>query len=221
MTVDNRFLSQLGIESPILQAPIGSMAGIELAAAVSNAGGLGSLALTWTPPDSARQLVADLRARTSRPFFVNFVLTFPPAALDAALEAGAPVVTFSWGLPGRLVEKVHRANALVGVQVGTGMGARLAQEAGADFVICQGVEAGGHVQSTRPLAQLLPEARQACGDLPIVAAGAWPTRKTLRQRWRPARERRGWARASSRRLKVARTRFTNRPWWRPTGSIPP
>src|SRR6266852_3808537 len=122
------------------------MAGVELAAAVSNAGGLGSLALTWTPAEVARQLVNDLRSRTAGAFFVNFVLNFPPASLDAALEAGAPVVTFSWGLPGRLADTVHRSKALVGVQVGTALGARLAREGGADFVICQGSEAGGHVQ---------------------------------------------------------------------------
>src|SRR5258707_8764878 len=169
--MDDRFTSRLGVELPILQAPIGSMAGVELAAAVSNAGGLGSLALPWSAPEAARQLVEDLRARTHFPFFVNFVLAFPPTALDAALEAGAPAVTFSWGLPGQLIEKVHRSHALVGVQVGTALGARLARENGADFVICQGVEAGGHVQSTRPLLDLLAETKQALGDVPIVAAG--------------------------------------------------
>jgi NAD(P)H-dependent flavin oxidoreductase YrpB (nitropropane dioxygenase family) len=168
---DQPFARQLGIQYPILQAPIGSMAGVELAAAVSNAGGLGSLAITWTSPDAARQLVADLRALTAYPFFVNFVLAFEPRSLDAALEAGAPLVTFSWGQPGGLVERVHRSNALVGVQVGTAEGARIAQDSGADFVICQGIEAGGHVQSTRPLSVLLAEVVAACGDLPVIAAG--------------------------------------------------
>lgn len=168
---NNRFIEQLGIQYPILQAPIGSMAGVELAAAVSNAGGLGSLALTWTPSDSARQLVENLRAQTKHPFFVNFVLSFPPTSLDAALIGGAPIITFSWGQPGNLIEKVHGAHALVGVQVGTCEEAKLAQSVGADFVICQGVEAGGHVQSTLPLSSLLSEVVQACDNLPIVATG--------------------------------------------------
>ena len=144
---------------------------MELAAAVSNAGGLGSLALTWTAPDAAAAFVKNLRAQTSHPFFVNFVLSFPPAALEVALGAGAPVVTFSWGNPGKLIETVHRSNALAGVQVGTVHGARSAQAAGADFIICQGVEAGGHVQSTTPLAQLLSDVIRACGEVPVVAAG--------------------------------------------------
>lgn len=168
---DNRLIKQLGLQYPILQAPIGSMAGVELAAAVSNAGGLGSLALTWTGPDAAASLVENLRAQTPHPFFVNFVLSFPPAALEATLQAGAPLVTFSWGNPGKLIDSVHRANALAGVQVGTVQRARAAQAAGADFIICQGVEAGGHVQSTTPLAQLLSDVIRACGDLPVVAAG--------------------------------------------------
>lgn len=112
------------------------MGGVELAAAVSNAGGLGSLALTWTPPDEARHMVNSLRAQTPHPFFINFVLAFPPSSLDAALEAGAPIVTFSWGQPGELVEKVkvHQFEALAGVQVGPPEGARLARDAGADFL---------------------------------------------------------------------------------------
>jgi nitronate monooxygenase len=167
----NDFIAQLGLAYPILQAPIGSMAGVELAAAVSNARGLGSLALSWTPPDRARQLVEGLRGLTPHGFFVNFVLTFPPASLDAALEAGTPMVTFSWGLPGPLVGRVHRAKALVGVQVASPQGARRAREDGADFVICQGVEAGGHVQSTFSLARLLPSVVEACGGLPVVATG--------------------------------------------------
>jgi NAD(P)H-dependent flavin oxidoreductase YrpB (nitropropane dioxygenase family) len=69
----HRLTQQLGIQYLILQAPIGSMAGAELAAAVSDAGGLGSLALTWTPPDQVRQSVNTLREQTSHPFFVNFV----------------------------------------------------------------------------------------------------------------------------------------------------
>lgn len=167
----NDFTAQLGLEYPILQAPIGSLAGVALAAAVSNARGLGSLALSWTPPAEARKLVENLRGRTARSFFVNFVLAFPPTALEAALEAGAPMVTFSWGLPGPLVRQVHRAQALVGVQVGSPQGARLAREEGADFVICQGMEAGGHVQSTWSLSRLLPAVVEACRDLPVVAAG--------------------------------------------------
>src|SRR5437660_978684 len=87
----------LGIPIPILQAPTASIAGPELAAAVSIAGGLGSMGLTWTPEDEAVRAVCAVRATTDRPFAVNFALAFDPDSLPAVLDAGPPVVTFSWG----------------------------------------------------------------------------------------------------------------------------
>ena len=163
--------TRLGLRYPILQAPIGSMVGIELAAATCNAGALGSLALTWTEPQVAAELVHQLRQQVSTPFFVNFVLAFQPLALDSVLDAGAPIITFSWGDPAELVEKVHSHGALVGAQVGSPDGARRAVHAGADFIICQGVEAGGHVQSTLPLSVLLPLVHQIVANVPVLAAG--------------------------------------------------
>lgn len=162
---------RLALRWPIFQAPTGSIAGPELAAAVSEAGALGALGLTWTPPDTAAEAVAAVRARTARPFLVNFVLHFEPAALAAVLDAGAPVVSFSWGDAAPHVGQVHDAGALVGVQVTTPDGARRAADAGADFLICQGIEAGGHVQSTSPLWDLLPRVIESAGGLPVVAAG--------------------------------------------------
>lgn len=136
---------------------------------------MGSLALTWTQPDVARQQVIELRRQTKNKFFINFVMGFPQqsieATLEAVLEAGAPAITFSWGQPDKLVEKVHRYDALVGVQVGTAMGAQRAVDGGADFIICQGAEAGGHVQSSTLLLDLLPSVVEVTGSVPVVAAG--------------------------------------------------
>ena len=168
---ESKLANRLGLKYPILQAPIGSMAGVELASAVSNSGGLGSLALTWTPKETAIDLVRNLQTQTTNPFFVNYVLAFPLLSLDEILEAGVRVVTFSWGNPLHLIQKCHEANALVGVQVGTNDGAKSARDSGVDFIICQGVEAGGHVQSTTPLLSLLDEVIQSCPNIPIVAAG--------------------------------------------------
>lgn len=168
----NRLCELLGIDLPIFQAPTASIAGPELAAAVSGAGGLGAMGLTWTPPDIAAQHVRQVRAATERPFLVNFALAFEPVSLRAALEAGAPIVTFSWGDPQLYVQTVRDAGALFGVQVANAAGARRALALGADFLLCQGVEAGGHVQSTTALLALLPEALAAVGDsAPVVAAG--------------------------------------------------
>jgi len=75
---------------PIWQAPTASIAGPELAAAASRAGGMGSMGLTWAEPEVAAEHVRQVRSQTDSPFFVNFALAFPPHALDAALEAGAP-----------------------------------------------------------------------------------------------------------------------------------
>jgi len=155
----------------IIQAPLGGLASVELVLAVSNAGGLGCLALTWTDAEPAGRLVAAVRAKTQAPFAANFVLGFEPRALPAVLEAGIPVVTFSWGLPGDLVKSAHSFGAAVGVQVGTVEGARRALEQDCDFIICQGVEAGGHVQSSTPLGELLPRIVAVAGPVPVVAAG--------------------------------------------------
>jgi nitronate monooxygenase len=166
------FLALTGQRLPIIQAPIGSGATPELVIAVCKAGGLGGLGLTWDSPDEVATKVTRLRQALPRSaFFANFVLHFPCDGLDAALEAGVPVVTFSWGIDAARIAAAHRSGTKVGVQVGNAEGARRALEAGADFLIAQGVEAGGHVQSTTPLATLLPQVLAVAGDCPVVAAG--------------------------------------------------
>ncbi len=159
------------LRCPIWQAPISEFAGPELAAAVSNGGGVGSMALTWTEPEAAAERVRQVRKLTQNPFFVNFALAFPPDALEAALEAGAPIVTFSWGDPGPHMAKVKAAGVSVGVQVTNAQGVKRAIGQGADFLICQGIEAGGHVQSNRSLWDLLPQIVEEAAGVPVIAAG--------------------------------------------------
>ncbi len=172
----SRFTELLGIQVPIIQAPTAAIAGPRLAAAVSAAGALGSMGLTWTPPAAAQERVRQVRATTSNPFLVNFVLAFPADSLQVALDAGAPVVSFSFGDPEPYLSMIRSAGAKVGVQVGNVAGAKRARDLGVDFVICQGLEAGGHVQSSRPLDRLLPEVVDAVGgDLPLAAAGGLAT----------------------------------------------
>jgi nitronate monooxygenase len=165
----------------IIQAPLGGLASAELVVAVSNAGGLGCLALTWTDPQVAATLVRNVKTRTSAAFAANFVLSFEPRALTAVLAAGVPVVMFSWGLPGALLGTVRAFGAAVGVQVGSVEGARCALDAGCDFLICQGVEAGGHVQSSTPLWQLLPAVVAEARNIPVVAAGGLADRADVVQ----------------------------------------
>lgn len=180
----NRFIavtSLLGIEVPVFQAPIGSVAGPRLAGTVSEAGGLGALALTWTSPERTRALVKEVRTRTSRPFQVNFVLAFEPRSLASALEAGAPIVTFSWGMPYSHAPLVRSFGAKFGVQVSTVDGAKQALDLGADFLVCQGVEAGGHVQATQSLWQTLSYVTREAGTVPVVAAGGIATGNGVRR----------------------------------------
>lgn len=165
---------------PIMQAPIGSASSVKLALAVANGGAMGSLALTWASPEDVTQALHAMNAGTSGLFAVNYLLTREPQTLDLALELGVPAVTFSYGVSDAAFRRVVRANALLGVQVSSLEGARKAEAMGADFLICQGVEAGGHVQSSTPLERLLREVREH-SKLPLVAAGGLATRDDVEQ----------------------------------------
>lgn len=138
------------------------------------------MGLTWTAPEEAaahvravRNVVGDL------PFLGNFALAFEPVALDAALAAGLPVVTFSWGDPTPHLARCRDYGAAVGVQVANLSGAEAMAALDVDFLVVQGVEAGGHVQSTTPLVELLPPI-VALG-LPVVAAGGVATGEDVRR----------------------------------------
>jgi nitronate monooxygenase len=157
------------LEIPILQAPVEATA--NLTAAVSNAGGMGSLGLAWANADTAARLVDEVLTKTQNPFFANFVLAFDPMAFDAVIEAGVPAITLSWGISSDLINRAHRHDVQVGVQVGTVDGAKDAISKGADFVICQGIEAGGHVQSTTKLSDLLPQVLDCANGVSVIAAG--------------------------------------------------
>lgn len=171
-------LDVLGIDLPLLQAPIGGCAVPRLVAAVGQAGGLGTLACTWTPPDRLAEVVGRVRELSPRPFAANLVLWFETdAQLDALLALGVPVLTFSWGQPGReRIARCHEEGARVLVQVGSAAGARQAAADGADALIAQGIEAGGHVQSTTPLVDLIVAVCAVAGATPVIAAGGLAVR---------------------------------------------
>ncbi|AEH37371.1 NAD(P)H-dependent flavin oxidoreductase [Halopiger xanaduensis] len=168
----------LEIEHPIVQAPIGSATNPDLAAAVSNAGGLGHLAVTWRGLEETRDVIHDTRDRTDAPFAVNLALDDATTIVDTddhletALEAGAPIVSFSFGDAAPYVDRVHDAGAVAMQTVGSAAAAREAVDAGIDVVVTQGLEAGGHVQSEVATTALVPRVADAVGDaVPIVAAG--------------------------------------------------
>jgi len=159
------------LKYPIMQAPIGSATSIELATAVTRAGGLGSMAMTWDEPAIAAETIESLNKSLTGPYVANFVMTFDCPALPAVIEAGAPIITLSWGMPKPAVDLVRQSKSLLGIQVGSQAGAMAAARMGADFLICQGIEAGGHVQSSTELHTLLAQVLALKTGLPIVAAG--------------------------------------------------
>src|SRR3954447_24897391 len=139
----------LGIEAPVVLAPMGGAVTPTLAAAVSNAGALGMLPLSWTPADEIASVVAETRQQTDRPFGVNLGLAWEQRErLASALAAGVRVISFFWGDASALVGEAHDAGAIVFVTIGTADEARAAVAAGADVVVAQGWEAGGHVWGT-------------------------------------------------------------------------
>jgi nitronate monooxygenase len=179
--LNTRLTDLLGIEYPIVQAPIGSATCAELAAAVADSGGLGHLAVTWRSLDGTRRVIEETREATDERFAVNLALddrtTHLPTDehLDVVLDAGAPVVSLSFGDPAPHVDRIHEAGAVVMATVGSAEEARAAVEAEVDAVVAQGSEAGGHLQSdvaTMPLVPRVVDAVAAGGtDVPVVAAG--------------------------------------------------
>ena len=162
----------LGIEAPVVLAPMGGAVTPRLAAAVSNAGGLGLLPLTWTAPDEIHAVIDETRRRTERPFGVNLGLAWDQRArLAAALAAGVRIVSFFWGDASGIIPQAHEAGAIVFVTVGTAEEGRVAAAAGADVVVAQGWEAGGHVWGTVSTVALVPRVVDAVAPVPVVAAG--------------------------------------------------
>lgn len=155
---------------PVMQAPIGPATTTALVTAVSSAGGLGTLAASWTEPVTLRDQLRRIRAQGAGPFCVNLILAFDQRErLTIALAEGSPAISFSWGVDHDLFAQARNAGAIVLAQVADVGAAREAVAAGADILIAQGVEAGGHVQGTTPLVDLVREVR-ALGR-PLVAAG--------------------------------------------------
>ena len=158
----------LGIEQPIVQAPMSAVP--ELAAAVSNAGALGTLALTWSTP--AGDLVRETAALTDRPFAGNLLLSSDQhRRVDEALAAGLRIVSLMWGDPAGYVEQVHDADAILLHTVRSAEEARRAVASGVDVIVAQGLEAGGHVWGQIGTLPLVPAVVDAVAPVPVIAAG--------------------------------------------------
>ena len=173
MTISTPLTLRLGIQHPILSAPMDVIAGARLTAAVSAAGGFGILGGGYGDEAWLKQETAKL-ADASDPFGIGFItwsLAKQPALLDIALEARPRAIMLSFGNPAPFAPRVKSSGALLICQVQTEDMARQALDAGADILIAQGTEAGGHGASRTTLDIVPAIVDLAAGRVPIAAAG--------------------------------------------------
>ena len=160
-----------GIEVPIILAPMGTCTSAELAAAVSNAGGLGGIGTLFRATAAIKRDIDVVKTLTRRPFAINHI----PQTLDAeafryTLEARPAVISFTLADPGDLVRQAHDVGARVMVQVTTVAQAVQAAERGADAISAQGSESGGYCGDVSTMA-LVPQVVDAVSPIPVVASG--------------------------------------------------
>ena len=173
--VDTAFTELVGCPLPIQQAAMGGVTTLELAAAVSNAGGLGMVCFVMMPPEQVTTELDRLATMTSSPVGINFLMPFLDESVLEAAGSRCRVLEFFYGDPlSRLVDKAHELGALAVWQVGSANEARAAADAGCDLLVVQGCEAGGHVRGTVALRPLLDEVLRGT-ELPLVAAGGITT----------------------------------------------
>jgi enoyl-[acyl-carrier protein] reductase II len=165
------FCELVGIEHPIVQASIGPWTSVELTAAVSNAGAIGSYGTALKPPEAIREELARLRDATDRPYVVNHTLRpLSEEAFQISLDARPRVISLAIGIQRSLVDRAKDAGCLFMQQVHTVEQAEQAAEAGADIVIAQGGEAGGFGGGLGTLG-LVPQVVDAVAPIPVLAAG--------------------------------------------------
>lgn len=173
MGLSTAFTSLFGVRHPIALAPMGGSAGGALAAAVSRGGGLGLLGAGGGDPEWLAREVSVLRSGTDAPWGIGF-LTWAAdiGAVERALEHGPHAVMLSFGDPGPYAERVLRAGARLLLQV-TGLEeARRAVDLGADVIVAQGTESGGHgARHGRSTLPFVPAVVDLAGPVPVLAAG--------------------------------------------------
>jgi NAD(P)H-dependent flavin oxidoreductase YrpB (nitropropane dioxygenase family) len=161
-----------GIEYPIVCAGMGNIALANLAAAVSEAGGLGTIAMPGSSSDAIAAEISAARRITTKPIVVNQLIPFlRPGIFETLAKLPISAVTLFWGDPAEHIPACKSLGLKVIWQCGSALEAVAAKRAGADAIIAQGFEAGGHVRGVVTTFALIPEVRDAIGDLPMLAAG--------------------------------------------------
>ena len=174
MTIRTPICDMLGIEYPILLAGMGGVSYAELCAAVSNAGGFGTLGMAGRPFAEIKEQIKKVRDLTDKPFGVDLLAAVPESlerTADAIIEGGAAAFISGLGVPApHITKKFHDAGLTVMNVAGAVRHAKAAQAAGLDAVIAQGTEAGGHTGRVAGLA-LIPQIVDAV-KIPVIAAGS-------------------------------------------------
>jgi enoyl-[acyl-carrier protein] reductase II len=169
-----RLTDLLDIEHPVMLAGMGGVSYHRLVAAVSDAGGIGTLGASTMRADELPVEMAKVRELTAKPFGVDLLTALPgqvEAGIDAVIKGGASIFVAGLGVPRDVVDALHEANILVGSMCGKVRHALSAVASGCDFVVAQGTEAGGHTGTVATIA-LVPQVVDAVAEqVPVVAAG--------------------------------------------------
>lgn len=169
--METRITKLLGIEYPIIQGGMAWVAEYHLAAAVSQAGGLGLIGAASAPAEVVREQIREAKKLTDKPVGVNVMLLNPNAeeVAKVIVEEGVKVVTTGAGNPGKFMELWKNAGVKVIPVVASVAMAKMMERAGADAVVAEGMESGGHIGSTTTMT-LVPQVADAV-SIPVIAAG--------------------------------------------------
>ena len=171
MFESNRVKKLLGIKYPVLQGAMAWVADADLAAAVSNAGGLGVISAANMPPELLEKQLIRIKTLTDRPYALNIMLLSPTAgdAIELAAQYRVPIVTTGAGMPGKVLDRLKPLGTLVMPVIASVSHAERVSKQGADAVIAEGMEAGGHIGEITTMV-LLPQIADAV-NIPVIAAG--------------------------------------------------
>ncbi|PYZ94850.1 2-nitropropane dioxygenase [Salipaludibacillus keqinensis] len=170
----NELVKILNIELPFIQGGMGNVSHASLAIAVSEAGGLGTIGAGTLPPKVIKEMIAEIRAKTNKPYAVNVPLSVQPhleEVISLLIEYQVPVVSLSAGNPAPFIQPLKEAKSKVMCVVANHKQALKAEAAGADIIIAEGYEAAG-INSTEELTTftLIPKITSVV-NIPVVAAG--------------------------------------------------
>ncbi len=179
--IQTKFTKITGCKVPIQLAGMPGVNTVELAAAVSNSGGLGMISATHMDPEFLTITLDKLKKQTSLPFGVNFLVPFLENEALKIAASRSRVVEFFYGDPdAALIDIVHEHGALACWQIGSVSETVLAEKAGCDLIVAQGVQAGGHVRGDIELMKLLPDVLDNV-SIPAIAAGGIATSQDVRE----------------------------------------